>query len=838
MVIESRNLIRKLICVFTALWPLFTVVKLQADDSTASAETPADGARFFDTQVLPILRAHCHSCHAPQAGHELESGFDLTTRETLLRGGDSGPAVDESNLADSALLRAIRYEDLEMPPKGKLPQSQIDILTRWVEMGAPWGDSAAAATHTGPPKVDDHARAFWSFQPIRRPEVPVVANASWVKNPVDAFLLSKMEAAGLAPAPSTQRTTLLRRVYYDLIGLPPTPDEVREFLADDSPDAYERVVDRLLASPQYGERWGRHWLDLVRYAETNGYEFDSLKPEVWRYRDYVIDSFNADKPYDQFIREQLAGDELGEDSPEAIIATGYYRLGAMDGGAPDRLQAEFDELDDIMATTCQVFLGLTINCARCHDHKIDPLPTEDYYRMLAFFRGIRRGVRGSTRPIGMMPGQVAENPRDVANYRRQVREVERQIKTIEDSVVPYLVGAEVDDFKAKDYRPPIVRNHSPKDISAQELDRYEHLLRDRQRLEENRPNRLARALCVSERGPDPPTTHVLLRGSPYAEGDEVEPGFPSVITAVVPTIPDPDDDAESSGRRRVLAEWIASPDNPLTARVIANRLWHYHFNRGLVRSTSDFGYGGTPPTHPELLDWLATELVANDWRLKPMHKLMVMSSAYQMSSVDSPEAAEKDIANDLLTHFELRRLGAEEIRDTVLLVSGNFNPKRGGPSIFPTIAKDVLAGQSRPGQGWGRSTAEEEARRSVYIHVKRSLSVPLLAVFDAADTDSSCPVRFATTQPTQALTMLNSEFLNKQAGIFATDVRELAPDDTKEQVRIVLNRVTQREPTNNDIQRGVDFISRMQNEHEVNHDLALQKFCLLAMNLNESLYID
>ena len=287
----------------------------------------------------------------------------------------------------------------------------------------------------------------------------------------------------------------------------------------------------------------------------------------------------------------------------------------------------------------------------------------------------------------------------------------------------------------------------------------------------------ARALCVSERGADPPPTHVLLRGSPYAEGDEVEPGFPSVITAISPTIPPPAKDSESSGRRRVLADWIASPDNPLTARVIANRLWHHHFNRGLVRSTSDFGYGGTPPTHPELLDWLATELVANGWRLKPMHKLMVMSSAYQMSSVGSREAAESDIANDLFTHFELRRLGAEEIRDTVLLVSGNFNPKRGGPSIYPTIAKDVLAGQSRPGQGWGRSTAEEEARRSVYIHVKRSLAVPLLAVFDAADTDSSCPVRFATTQPTQALTMLNSEFLNKQAAIFASDVREQATDD-------------------------------------------------------------
>jgi hypothetical protein len=827
-----------LVSTTAALAVLVATVELQAQRAVTSSDEITNPAKLFETEVLPILRAHCFSCHAPHAGKDLESGLDLSTRETLLRGGDGGPVVDETNPAESALLRAIRYEDLEMPPKGKLPQTQIDVLTRWVMMGAPWSQSPAAATPHGPPKVDEAARAFWSFQPIRRPDVPAIANTAWIKTPVDAFVLSKMEAAGLTPPPPASRTTLLRRVYYDLIGLPPTPEEVHEYLTDDSPNAFERVVDRLLVSPQYGERWGRHWLDLVRYAETNGYEFDSLKPEVWRYRDYVIDSFNADKPYDQFIREQLAGDELAEATPESIIATGYYRLGAIDGGAPDRLQAEFDELDDILATTCQVFLGLTINCARCHDHKIDPLPTEDYYRMLAFFRGIRRGVRGSTRAIGPMPGQVAENPEEVAEYRRRVREVARQIDTIEKGLVPFLVGAEVDDFKAREYRPAIVRNHSPKDISPQELERYEQLLRDRQQLEENRPNRLARALCVSERGTVPPTTFVLLRGSPYAEGKEVQPGFPSVITTITPTIPQPAEDAESSGRRRVLADWIANPENPLTARVIANRLWHYHFNRGLVRSTSDFGYGGTPPTHPELLDWLASELIAHGWRLKAMHKLLVMSNVYQMSSVGSPNAVANDPENDLFTRFELRRLEAEEIRDSVLAISGNLNPKRGGPSIYPTIARDVLMGQSRPGQGWGRSTPEEEARRSVYIHVKRSLAVPILSVFDAADTDSSCPVRFATTQPTQALTMLNSEFLNDQAAIFAANVSELAGDDTAAQVRIVLSRVMQREPAEVEVERGLAFVRRFVDEHEMDQQAALQKFCLLAMNLNEFLYID
>jgi hypothetical protein len=820
-----------------ALCLLIVLQSESSGDNAASPDSAEADAQFFETEVQPILKAHCYSCHAPRAGHEVESGLDLSSRQAVLRGGDGGPIIDEANHDDSALLRAVRHDDLEMPPKGKLPQSQIDILTRWVRMGVPWSQ-APTATDAGPPKVDDRARAFWSFRPIARPDVPNVADAAWLTMPVDAFVLSKIEAIGLTPAPPASRTTLLRRVYYDLTGLPPSPDEVRAFLADESPEAYEQVVDRLLASPQYGERWARHWLDLVRYAETNGYEFDSAKPEVWRYRDYVIQSFNEDKPYDQFVMEQLAGDELDEVSPETIIATGFYRLGPVDGGAADRLQAEYDELDDILATTGQVFLGLTLNCARCHDHKIDPVPTVDYYRMLAFFRGIRRGTRGSTRQIGQMNESADEDPSVIATYRRRVRELERHIKAIEDPLVPHLVGAEVDDFKSREYRPAIVRNHSPKDISAEQLEQYEDLLRTRKELEENRPNRLARALCVTERSAEPPPTHVLLRGSPYAQGEEVRPGFPSVITATLPRIPAPGENAESSGRRRVLAGWIASPHNPLTARVIVNRLWHYHFNRGLVRSTSDFGYGGTPPTHPELLDWLASELIVGGWRLKPMHKLLVMSSAYQMSSVPSEKAIEYDTENDLFTRFELRRLEAEEIRDSILAVSGNLNLKMAGPSIYPTIAKEVLAGQSRPGQGWGRSTAEEAARRSIYIHVKRSLAVPLLAVFDASDTDSSCPVRFSTTQPTQSLTMLNSEFLNDQAAVFAANVRDSAGDDINEQIRIALSRVTQRMPTKEEIDRGIEFVERMLHDHGMDVERAMQKFCLMAMNMNEFLYID
>jgi hypothetical protein len=805
--------------------------------SMASADESASdvGARFYEIEVQPILQAHCYSCHAGAPGKEVESGFDMTTRASLVQGGDYGPAVDEASPGNSALLRAINYDDLEMPPKGKLPQSQIAILTRWVTMGAPWSD--AAPVRHGPPPVDDRARRFWSFRPVARAEVPEVKNRAWVQTPVDAFVLAKLDAAGLEPAPPVRKTSLLRRIYYDLIGLPPLSDDVQAFLADESPDAYERVVDRLLASPQYGERWARHWLDLVRYAETNGYEFDRVKPEAWRYRDYVIRSFNGDKPYDQFVREQLAGDELDEETADGVIATGYYKLGPFDGGAPDKLQAEFDELDDIMATTGQVFLGLTVNCARCHDHKVDPLPTADYYRMLAFFRGIQRGGRDSTRPIVL--GSDIEAARErIADWQREVNETSQAIRTIESALRPHLAGGERDDFRNPTYRRDIVRKHSPEHVPPETLTRYETLVSTYDRLQDERPSEMARALGVAERGPRPPQTHVLVRGSPYAPGEAVEPGFPSVLTREAPQIPTPARGARSSGRRRVLAEWIASADNPLTARVLVNRLWHHHFNRGIVRTTSDFGYGGAPPTHPELLDWLANELVRGGWRLKPLHKLMVMSSAYQMSTVACEESLADDPENDLFSRFELRRLSAEEIRDSILAVSGKLNPKMGGPSIFPNIADEVHAGQSRPGEGWKDSSPEEQARRSVYIHVKRSLIVPLLSVFDAADTDATCPVRFATTQPTQALTMLNSEFLSDQAAVFAESVRNTVGKKQSEQIAEALRRVTQREPTAAEIERGVAFMRRMRGEHGQSEDAALAKFCLLAMNMNEFMYLD
>jgi mono/diheme cytochrome c family protein len=812
-----------------ALCLLATAARPTAADGPAP---PADGAKYFETRVRPVLQTHCVGCHG---GEKVRGGLSLTSRDAALKGGNTGPAVTPGKPAESLLVKAVSHAgERKMPPGGKLAQAQIDALTKWVAMGAPW--PAGDIRQAGPPPVDDRARNFWAFRPVARPPVPHVRRADWVRNPIDAFVLAKLEAAGLRPALPAEKTSLLRRVYYDLTGLPPTPGEVEAFRKDDSPDAYERVVEKLLASPHYGERWARHWLDLVRYAETNGYEFDTAKPHVWRYRDYVINSLNADKPYDRFVKEQLAGDELDPVTPETLVATGYYRLGPWDGGAPDRLQAAYDELDDILSTTGQVFLGLTVQCARCHDHKVDPIPQADYYRLLAFVHNVQRfSPRTAVRTIGDK-ADAGLQKQEIAAYKERLAEVARQMKAVEDALRPHLTGGEKDDFAHPERRQDIIRRHVPQHVTAEDYDLYTARVREKAQLERRQPSGIAQALCVSEAGPTPPDTFVHVRGDPRSKGAKVEPGFPSVLPSKVPALPAPA--GRTTGRRRVLAEWVASPENPLTARVIVNRVWQHHFGRGIVRSASDFGYRGTPPTHPELLDWLASGFVVRGWSLKALHRLIVTSNAYRMSSRPDPAALAKDPENDLLWRFDLRRLSAEEVRDSVLAVSGNLHRKAGGPSVYPPIQREVLQGQSMPGVGWRPSPPEEAARRSVYVHVKRSLPVPFLNAFDAADPDSSCPVRFTTTQPTQALAMLNGEFLNAQAKVFADDVRKAAGDDPAAQVRLALRRVTQREPSAKEVERGVGFLARLRETHGRSPGEALGDFCLLALNLNEFVYLD
>ena len=528
-------------------------------------------------------------------------------------------------------------------------------------------------------------RQHWAFQPLRHALPPAVTNAAWARNDVDRFILAALEAKGLKPSPEASRQTLIRRVTFDLIGLPPTPEEVESFVRDTSPQAWERVVDRLLASPHYGERWGRHWLDLARYADSSGFHNDLDRPHAWRYRDYVIRSFNEDKPYARFIAEQLAGDEVPGADEETLVATGFCRNGPSndDNMGNNKEQYRLDELDDVIATTSTVFLGLTVGCARCHDHKHDPITSADYYSLLAVFNGtVKRGVPKES---------------DEKDKAKEVVKLQALIET-----------------KAK-----------------------------------------------------VPPTYLLRRGSLQNKGPEVPPAAPLVLVSNPLRFPEPETDAKSSGRRRTLAEWIAAPENPLTWRVLANRIWQHHFGRGLVATPSNFGFNGARPTHPELLDYLAARLASDGGRWKPLHKLLLMSATYRQASQPNELGQRIDPENAFLWRASRQRLEAEALRDSILAVSGKLNPQLGGPGIKPRIRADLLTASQR--NKWPVLTSEGPAqwRRSVYIYAKRQLLMPIMELFDAPTTTDSCAERMQSVVPTQALVLMNDEFVEDQAGFLA-----------------------------------------------------------------------
>ena len=580
-----------------------SVVSLCFFGATSSllAETELSPDQFFDQQVQPILAANCFKCHGGEA--KVKGGLKLTDHDSILKGGESGSLIE-----DGLLLDAINYEGYEMPPSGKLPAEEIEVLTKWVKMGAPWskqtedfGFQGEQEHAQGPPQVNEETKQFWSYQPIVRSPTPGVKNTSWIRNPIDAFILSKLEENELTPNPAADKAKLIRRAYYDLTGLPPTLEQVQAFIDDDSEDAYEKVIDKLLDSRQYGERWGRHWLDLVRYAESNSFERDGAKPHIWRYRDYVIDSLNADIPYDQFIREQLAGDELDEVSPATYIATGFYRLGQWDDEPTDQLQADFDNLDDVVATTGQVFLGMTINCARCHDHKIDPIPQTDYYKMLAFFRGVRpyghrRLDPANTRMFDSDTGKLIdpEVAKKFVETQQRRAKLEQLVLSTEDKVTTVLTPPEKEDFAFEANKLAIIEKviERKPDLFPKKgrLKNYENAVKELKGIQsEDTKQTMLTAFGVAEFGSEAPVTNVMIRGNANAPGDEVHPGYPSVLSFPDPNAIEPSE-IGTSGRRSVLADWITSPDNPLTARVMVNRLWQHHFGRGIVETPNDFGF--------------------------------------------------------------------------------------------------------------------------------------------------------------------------------------------------------------------------------------------------------
>ena len=981
---------------------MMIIAGLWAGIQLISAQELSDAAKvqFFDQKVLGILKENCFKCHG--AEKRLKGHFRVTSRKGLLEGGDIGPAINLNEPEKSLLLEMISYKDgdHEMPPKDKLPQDQIDILTQWVKMGAPFNpkhEIAGEAEQVQPnTQVNDRTRAYWAYQSIKRPAVPKVTDKAWSANAIDAFVHERLTQAKLSPNGPADKRQLIRRAYYDLTGLPPTPKEVQAFVKDQSPNAFEKVIDNLLARPQYGEKWGRHWLDLVRFAETNGYERDSRKDLIWKYRDYIIRAFNEDKPYDRFIKEQLAGDELPDKDGDSITATGFYRLGIWDDEPADRPLARYDYLDDILRTASETFLGMTVGCARCHDHKIDPIPQKDYYTFLSFFSDISPHGKGGTNHVpitdpkskAQMEQQRAEQQKAISRIREQLLPYEEalidgfaktnptildraddkdqkkltnpyalpdasrgkgqiweyttkkpgdnwfeiayddrewskdwsgfgvkgtpgsivrtewktsdiwlrkdfrlveipgkltlRIHHDEDAEV-YLNGKQIRKFTGHvgryvdvditeasldvlqtgrntiaihckqtsggqyidagllvDYNitpvPVLARLHGKEILGDQKLAEYNKLNQQLVTLEQQKIEvKEEFAMAVAERGRQ--KTWVLARGNPQLQGEEVNPAFPQILGAPEANIPEGYGNGnQTTGKRRVLAEWIASQKNPMTAKVMANRLWQHHFGRGIVRSSNNFGFIGDEPTHPELLNWLAAELIEGGWTLKRMHKLIMMSRTYQMSSAGQTAGLKADPNNDLLWRFDMRRLAAEEIRDSILNLTGQLNLKMGGPSIYTEIPAEVARTASRPGAAWGRSSKEDAARRSVYIFVKRSLHEPFLASFDWADTDNTCDVRFVTTVPTQTLTMLNSKFLNDSAEVLAT---RLQGDSQKisEQVSRAIELATSRPATDADISDGVKLINTFQ-QGGMDANQALQRFCLLVLNLNEFVYLD
>lgn len=823
------------------------VVLLAAAAVSPAADPPkfsAEQVAFYETQVKPVLKAHCLKCHGEDP-KKLRGGLDLTRRAGVLAGGDTGPAVDLKQPDASLLLKAIHYkdEDYQMPPAGKLPAEPIAVLTRWVKDGLPWAPGDDGGT-----QVEKHAggpdKNYWAYQPVKRPAIPEVKDKTWVRTPIDAFILAKLEAKGLKPVAPADKAALCRRAYYDLTGLPPTPEQIDEFAADNSPDAYERLIDKLLASPHYGEKWGRHWLDVVRFAETNGYERDGPKPFAWRYRDYVIQSFNADKPYDRFVREQVAGDELWPGDRDAIIATGFYRLGLWDDEPADPELALFDGFDDLVTVTGQGFLAMTLNCCRCHDHKGDFFPQADYYKMVAFFRDVRpfsntREVKSKSNLTDISPPERRKlyEPELKAREAR-IDALTAKLTAIEDEAIKKM-SAE-DQRAAEGIDRPAVVAKVPAVLEGERKEEYLRLKKERDDLKRKPLPSQEFALSVNHCYVSPPKTHVLVRGNPGAHGKEVVPGFPSVFGVPDPVIPTPGPTAKSSGRRAVLANWLASKENPLTARVMVNRVWQYHFGRGIVPTPSDFGKLGEMPTRPELLDWLATEFMDGGWKLKRLHKLIMLSSTYRLSAKSDAAALKIDPANMLRWRFDMRRLTAEEVRDSMLAVSGNLNLKAGGPSVYPKLSAEVLAGISFTDkkEHWPDSPPEEANRRSVYVFVKRSLQVPVLNAHDQADTDSPCPVRYTTTVPTQALGMLNGDFANEQAAALADRLAKEHPGDLAGQVARAVRLTTGRAPAAGEVAKDVAFVNEMKAKHKLDDRAALTRFALLALNANEFVYLD
>jgi hypothetical protein len=743
------------------------------------------GARLFHEKIEPVLVAECHGCHSAGA-KQVRGSLKLDTRAAMLQGGDTGPAVVPGKADESLILQAIRHENgLEMPPKkSRLPAPVIADFERWIKLGAPAPASSGPDPVASPIDLGE-ARRHWSFQPIRKPAIPHTRSAPSPRNPVDAFVLARLEERGWSLAPPASRTEWIRRVTFDLTGLPPTPEEIDAYEHDNSSDADERLVDRLMASPRYGERWAQHWLDVVRYAETEGYEYDRAVPDSWRFRDYVIASLNEDKPFDRFLTEQLAGDEIAPGDTERQVASIFHRLGPVrrNAGNPEIALSRNEVLTERTDIVGAAFLGLTIGCARCHNHKLEPISQKDYYRLQAYMAATEE------HNINLAP--VAE----FRTWEVKTKEIQNEIKRLKRRM-----------RRASD-------------------EEQKRLADELQALDDSMPPRPATIPATTNDPAARTEIHVLHRGVWEDKGERVSPRPPSVlVSSTEPELP-----ADVPDPRTRLARWLTSPEHPLTARVLVNRTWAQHFGAGLVRTLNDFGTHGDRPSHPELLDWLAASLVENGWRLKPLHRMIVLSAAYRQSSQAplAEQAQRIDPENRLLWRMNRRRLTAEEIRDAMLAVAGRLCVKAGGPSVLVPVDDDLVKLLYKPSQWQVTPAPTEHDRRTIYLIAKRNLRLPFMDTFDAPALQSSCTRRESSTHAPQALELLNGRLSNDLARSFASRLRaECGGADCSladRAFRLALGRP----PVDEELAASLAFL----------RDEPIEDFTLALFNLNGFLYV-
>ena len=868
----------KRIVVFAAAVVVWVGVRPAAGSVQTNEPSRVD-VEFFEKKIRPVLASNCYGCHSAQS-RKPQGGLLLDSREGLLQGGGRGPAIVPGDPEKSLLIKAIRYTDekLQMPPAGQLSAEQIADFEAWVKIGAPDPRVTSPAANWQP---SDAARRFWSFEPVQEPALPAVRNKAWVNGPIDRFILSKIEAKGLHPVVDADKRTLIRRATFDLTGLPPKPEEVDAFLADKSPGAFAKVVDRLLASPGYGERWGRHWLDVVRYADTAGDNSDFPIPAAYRYRNYVIKSFNDDKPYDEFIREQIAGDLLqaktAAEKNQKVIATGYLAMSRRFGSR----NKEFNlTIDDTIDNLGKAFLGLSISCARCHDHKFDPIPTRDYYALYGIFNSSRYAFPGAeiyphpADMVALASGREADTfykwqkeladlddrkeqlvaekgtaARNKAQKDKQAKEAAEKSSN-NDSTLPAQAPDAKSDAKAEAKKDVKDTTAPAEDLRPADFDRDarnwglgQKSTRMPEEVDADASRVKARIAELNEQSPRAEKAYAVVdgvaanarihrKGDPKSLGDEVPRGFLTILGGQ--QLPP---GHKGSGRDH-LARWITDPANPLTARVIVNRIWEYHFGKGIVRTPNDFGIRGRQPSHPELLDFLAKRFVEGGWSIKAMHRMIMNSHAYQIASVEDPRLAAIDADNDYFWRFERRRLSAEEMRDSMLAVSGALDPTMGQAQPFPA-ERDWRYTQHKQ-----FFAVYDTNRRSVYLMQQRLKKHPLMEVFDGPDTNSSTAQRSLTTTPVQALYLMNDPFVHKQADNFAVRVGmayETWPQRIDFAYRLALGRAASAE----DVRVGTAYLQQMRLDlkatslpMEQHTRAALASLLRVLLCSNDFLYLD